>query len=69
MGSSVTSTCGRRASGAAQDDAYRQAIEAAGLRITTSRKNPYQFISEQARNASGTYGVKSISLLAVKPSR
>jgi ubiquinone/menaquinone biosynthesis C-methylase UbiE len=55
--------------GAAQEDAYRQAIEAAGLRITTSRKNPYQFISEQARNASGTYGVKSISLLAIKPSR
>jgi arsenite methyltransferase len=55
--------------GAAQEDAYRQAIEAAGLRIETTRQNPYQFISEQARNASGTYGVKSISLLAVKPSR
>jgi arsenite methyltransferase len=55
--------------GAAQEDAYRQAIEAAGLRIETSRQNPYQFISEQARNASGTYGVKSISLLAVRPSR
>jgi len=55
--------------GAAQEDAYRQAIEAAGLRIETSRQNPYQFISEQARNASGTYGVKSISLLAVKPGR
>jgi arsenite methyltransferase len=53
--------------GAAQEDAYRQAIESAGLRIATSRRNPYQFISEQARNASGTYGVKSISLLAVKP--
>jgi ubiquinone/menaquinone biosynthesis C-methylase UbiE len=55
--------------GAAQEDAYRQAIEAAGLRIETSRQNPYQFISEQARDASGTYGVKSISLLAVKPGR
>ncbi len=55
--------------GAAQEDAYRRAIEAAGLRIEKSRQNPYQFISERARNASGTYGVKSISLLAVKPRR
>jgi arsenite methyltransferase len=53
--------------GAAQEDAYREAIEAAGLRIETVQENPYQFISEQARSASGRYGVKSISLLAVKP--
>jgi arsenite methyltransferase len=53
--------------GAAQEDAYRVAIEAAGLRVETVRENPYQFISAQARNASGRYGVKSISLLAVKP--
>jgi ubiquinone/menaquinone biosynthesis C-methylase UbiE len=53
--------------GAAQEDAYRQAIEATGLRIEKIHLNPYQFISEQARNASGTYGVKSISVLAVKP--
>lgn len=55
--------------GAAQRDAYREAIEAAGLRITHLRENPYRFLSEQARNASATYGVKSISLLAVKPGR
>ena len=55
--------------GAAQEDAYRVAIEAAGLRVETVRENPYQFISAQARNASGRYGVKSISLLAVKPRR
>lgn len=55
--------------GAAQRDAYREAIEAAGLRITRLRENPYRFLSEQARNASATYGVKSISLLAVKPGR
>jgi arsenite methyltransferase len=52
--------------GAAQEDAYRAAIEGAGLRIDDLRENPYEFISEQARNASGKYGVKSVSLLAVK---
>jgi arsenite methyltransferase len=52
--------------GAAQQDAYRQAIEAAGLRIQTIRQNPYEFISERARNASAKYGVKSVSLLARK---
>ncbi len=54
--------------GAAQEDEYVEAIEAAGLRIATVRRNPYEFVSTQARNASGTYGVKSISLLAIKPS-
>lgn len=53
--------------GAAQQDAYREAIEGAGLRIETIRDNPYQFITDQARNASAKYGVKSVSLLAVKP--
>ncbi len=52
--------------GAAQQDAYCEAIEAAGLRIESFRKNPYEFISEQARNASAKYGVKSVSLLATK---
>lgn len=52
--------------GAAQQDAYCEAIEAAGLRIETIRENPYEFISEQARNASVKYGVKSVSVLAVK---
>jgi arsenite methyltransferase len=52
--------------GAAQEDAYRAAIEAAGLRIDEIRENPYEFISERARDASAKYGVKSVSLLAVK---
>lgn len=55
--------------GAAQQDTYRQAIESAGFLIQTVRENPYEFISAQARNASARYGVKSISLLAVKPGR
>ena len=53
--------------GAAQRDAYRAAIESAGLRIEEIRENPYEFISERARNASAKYGVKSVSLLAIKP--
>ena len=52
--------------GAAQQDDYRHAVEAAGLRIEALRPNPYEFISERARDASAKYGVKSISLLARK---
>ena len=52
--------------GAAQQDAYREAIQGAGLSIERIRENPYHFISERARNASEKYGVKSVSLLAVK---
>jgi arsenite methyltransferase len=54
--------------GAAQQDNYRQMIEAAGLRLTTVEDNPqYQFISDNAKGASKKFGVKSISLLAIKP--
>ena len=52
--------------GAAQVDAYREAIEGSGLRIEEIRENPYQFISDRARDASAKYGVKSVSLLAIK---
>jgi len=52
--------------GAAQQELYLQAIESAGFIIDRHRVNAYEFISEQARNASATYGVKSISLLATK---
>jgi arsenite methyltransferase len=55
--------------GAAQQDTYRQAIEDAGLRIEQTRPNRYQFLSAQASSASATYGVRSISLLALKPAR
>ena len=55
--------------GAAQQDTYRQTIEDAGLRIEQTRPNRYEFLSAQASNASATYGVRSISLLAVKPAR
>jgi arsenite methyltransferase len=52
--------------GAAQQDAYLAAIESAGFTIEQQRTNPYEFISDQARNASARYGVKSISVLATK---
>jgi arsenite methyltransferase len=52
--------------GAAQQEIYLEAIEAAGFTIAQHRANAYEFISEQARNASAKYGVKSVSLLAVK---
>lgn len=53
--------------GAAQRDNYRSAIEDAGLEVTEIAENPrYQFISDNAKGASRKYGVKSVSLLAVK---
>jgi SAM-dependent methyltransferase len=52
--------------GAPQEDTYLAAIEGAGLVIREVRTNPYEFLSDQARGASRTYGVKSISLLATK---
>jgi arsenite methyltransferase len=53
--------------GAAQQDNYRQMITGAGLRLMTVKDNPeYQFISDNAKGASKKFGVKSVSLLAVK---
>ena len=49
-----------------QDD-YRSAIEAAGFKIRTVEENPnYRFISDNAKAASRKFGVKSVSLVAVK---
>jgi len=53
--------------GAAQQGDYRRMIEDAGLRLVKVEDNPqYQFISDNAKGASKKFGVKSISLLAVK---
>ena len=53
--------------GAAQQDNYRQMIAGAGLRLATVQDNPqYQFISDNAKGACKKFGVKSVSLLAVK---
>lgn len=53
--------------GAPQQATYLEAIQGAGLVIREVRANRYEFLSEQARGASTQYGVKSISVLAVKP--
>jgi len=45
---------------------YLEAVEAQGLQVKEVRKNDYRFISERALDASNTYEVESISLVAVK---
>jgi arsenite methyltransferase len=52
--------------GAEQRDSYLQALEVSDLTVDEIRENPYEFISDQALEASEKYGVKSISLLARK---
>lgn len=53
--------------GAMQQEEYLDAITAAGFRVIEVRHNTeYRFISDGATWATETYGVKSISLLAIK---
>ena len=53
--------------GAMRADAYVAAIESAGLRVRSVRDNPaYRFISDNAQGATKKYGVKSVSIQAVK---
>jgi arsenite methyltransferase len=53
--------------GAMQRDDYREAIEAAGFELADLQENDqYRFVSERAENATKKYGVKSVSLLAIK---
>jgi arsenite methyltransferase len=53
--------------GAMQRDDYREAIEAAGFELDNLKENDqYRFVSERADNATRKYGVKSVSLLAIK---
>lgn len=53
--------------GAMQSDRYLEAIESAGFQVTTVRGNTaYRFVSDRANDATTTYGVSSISLLAVR---
>ncbi|MGQ0847569.1 MAG: hypothetical protein ACT4OP_00350 [Actinomycetota bacterium] len=50
--------------GAAQQDQYQEAVQAAGFRLELMKKNQYRFLSDQALSASHRYGVKSVSILA-----
>lgn len=53
--------------GAMQIDRYTDVVEDAGFEVTEVRENPqYEFISDSAANACQKYGVKSISLGAVR---
>lgn len=53
--------------GAAQVDHYRDAITGAGFTIETVRDNDqYRFLSESAVNATAKWGVKSVSILALR---
>jgi len=52
--------------GAAQRDDYLAMMEAAGFQVAAVRDNPqYEFVSDRAAGATRTYGVTSISVLAV----
>jgi SAM-dependent methyltransferase len=54
--------------GATQPSNYRAMMEAAGLQVMKTIDNPaYPFISDGARGAAQKFGVKSVSMLAVKP--
>ncbi|MEX0864056.1 MAG: hypothetical protein WD269_04180 [Acidimicrobiia bacterium] len=44
----------------------QETIGAAGLQIDQMKKNPYEFVSERAWNASIKYGVNNLSPLARK---
>jgi arsenite methyltransferase len=53
--------------GAVPRRSYVETIEATGLRVKQIRENTdYRFLSDRAKDACGTYGVESVSLLAVK---
>ena len=52
--------------GAAQRDDYLAMIEHAGFEVRTVRDNDYRFVSERAAGATATYGVSSVSLLALR---
>ena len=53
--------------GAAQRDGYRSEIERAGFSVVELQENSaYRFISDRAQGATRKYGVKSVSVLAVR---
>ena len=53
--------------GAMQIDRYKETISNSGMEVKEVKDNPeYQFLSNAAQGATEKFGVKSISLLAVK---
>jgi arsenite methyltransferase len=54
--------------GAAERLDYSASIESAGLRVEQMQENSeYRFVSERAQKATAKWGVKSVSILAIKP--
>jgi arsenite methyltransferase len=52
--------------GAVQVDDYLKMITDAGFKLSVVKDNPYAFISNSAKGATEDYGIKSISILAIK---
>ncbi|WP_461164704.1 methyltransferase domain-containing protein [Arthrobacter sp. R4-81] len=52
--------------GAEQIDVYQQLIADSGLRLGERKRNPYEFLSGRARNATDRFGVMSLSFAATK---
>jgi ubiquinone/menaquinone biosynthesis C-methylase UbiE len=52
--------------GAMQEDEYLSLIKQAGMDIIEVKDNPYSFISNSAKGATADYGIKSVSVLAIK---
>jgi arsenite methyltransferase len=52
--------------GAIPRRSYMEAIEVAGFEPGETHANDYEFVTERAVDACGTYGVESLSLVAIK---
>ena len=52
--------------GAITEIQYLQIINEVGLKVVAVKDNPYAFIFDSAKGATKQYGIKSISILAVK---
>lgn len=52
--------------GAIQMEDYFGMIETAGFELVEQKDNPYAFLSDNALDATKEFGIKSISLLAIK---
>ncbi len=52
--------------GAIPENQYIALIEAAGLEVVAVKENPYEFLSKGAKGATSHFGIKSVSILAVK---
>jgi arsenite methyltransferase len=58
-----------RIAGAIPRDDYADAVEDAGFRIASIRRNHYRFTSERARQACRKYGIQSVTIAAVRMMR